>query len=81
MPGRSGNFTAIAVSGCWASFSLALALVQEQRQSKGGQGGAPRPAELELLWGSVVEGELFTSSHERKALGFTLFALLLPHLQ
>lgn len=53
---------------------------QEQRQSESGQNAAPRPAELEALWGVVVERELFTSSHERKYLGFMLFAILLPHL-
>lgn len=36
---------------------------------------------LEALWGVVVEGDLFTSSNERKYLGFQLFTILLPHLQ
>lgn len=55
--------------------------VQEQRQSESGQNAAPRTAELGVLWGSVVETELFASSHERKYLGFMLFAVLLPHLK
>jgi hypothetical protein len=38
-------------------------------------------AELGALWGTVVEQELFTSSHERKYLGFLLFRILLPHLR
>lgn len=29
----------------------------------------------------MVEGDLFTSSNERKYLGFQLFTILLPHLK
>ena len=29
----------------------------------------------------MVEGDLFTSSNERKYLGFQLFTILLPHLR
>lgn len=36
---------------------------------------------LEALWGTVVEGDLFASSNERKYLGFQLFTILLPHLR
>lgn len=39
-----------------------------------------RPGQLEALWGTVVEGDLFASSNERKYLGFQLFTILLPHL-
>ncbi|GAB4814705.1 hypothetical protein N2152v2_001751 [Parachlorella kessleri] len=54
---------------------------KEQRQSESGHNAPPRTCELEALWGSVVERELFVSSHERKYLGFMLFRILLPHLK
>lgn len=41
----------------------------------------PDNSHLEALWSIVVEGELFASSHERKALGLQLFSVLLPHLR
>jgi DNA polymerase phi len=49
-------------------------------------GGKPstqpaRPGQLETFWATVVEGDLFTSSNERKYLGFQLFTILLPHLR
>lgn len=49
-------------------------------------GGKPstqpaRPGQLEGFWATVVEGDLFTSSNERKYLGFQLFTILLPHLR
>ena len=37
--------------------------------------------QLEALWSIVMEAEMFTSSHERKALGLQLFSLLLPYLR
>ncbi len=42
---------------------------------------AARPGCLEALWGTVVEGDLFSSSNERKYLGFQLFTIILPHLR
>lgn len=42
--------------------------------------GVPGTGQLEALWLTVVEGDLFASSHERKFLGFQLFTLLLPFL-
>ena len=49
-------------------------------------GGKPstqpaRPGQMETFWATVVEGDLFTSSNERKYLGFQLFTILLPHLR
>ena len=61
--------------------SLRCHYLQEQRQSESGHNAAPRTRELGALWGSVVERELFVSSHERKYLGFMLFRILLPHLK
>lgn len=55
--------------------------MQEQRQSETRANTSPKLAQLEAFWGLVVEDELFTSSHERKYLGFMLFAIVLPHLQ
>jgi len=49
-----------------------------------GDGGAEEvgPGQLETLWSVVVEDGLFAgTSHERKALGFKLFGLLLPHVR
>ncbi len=44
--------------------------------------GAAGPGQLEALWQTVAEGDLFQSaSHERKHLGFQLFSILLPHLR
>ena len=40
-----------------------------------------RPGQLETFWATVVEGDLLTSSNERKYLGFQLFTILLPHLR
>lgn len=37
-------------------------------------------AQLESLWSGLVES-LFQSSHERKALAFQLFTILLPNLR
>ena len=37
--------------------------------------------QVEAFWGSLVEPEFFTSSHERKFLAFQLFIMLLPHLR
>lgn len=48
-----------------------------QADKKPGRAGS---AQLQAFWGTVVEGELFASSLERKYLGFELFTSLLPHL-
>ncbi len=61
---------------CW--------LVQEARTDadKAKAPGAAGPGQLEALWQTVAEGDLFQSaSHERKHLGFQLFSILLPHLR
>jgi len=42
--------------------------------------GTAAAGQLEALWTVVVQ-DLFTSSHERKALGFQLFTILLPFLR
>ncbi len=42
--------------------------------------GTAGAGQLETLWTTVVQ-DLFTSSHERKALGFQLFTILLPNLK
>lgn len=48
--------------------------------SEAGSKGTAAPGQLEALWTVVVQ-DLFTSSHERKALGFQLFTILLPFLR
>ncbi|DBB02081.1 TPA: DNA-directed DNA polymerase [Trebouxia sp. C0004] len=45
-----------------------------------GSKGTAAAGQLEALWTIVVQ-DLFTSSHERKALGFQLFTILLPFLR
>ena len=48
-------------------------------EREAGQAGA---GQLEALWQSALEGDLFHSpSHERKYLGFQLFNILLPYLR
>ena len=47
-----------------------------QTSNKGSSGSR----QLEALWTVIVQ-DLFTSSHERKALGFQLFTTLLPDLK
>ena len=47
-----------------------------------GTAGQAGPGQLEALWQTVIEDDLFQSpSHERKYLGFQLFTILLPHLR
>ena len=55
---------------------------QDQDATEDGKGsrGKVGAGQIESLWTVVVQ-DLFTSSHERKALGFQLFNILLPHLQ
>ena len=48
--------------------------------SEAGSKGTAAAGQLEALWTVVVQ-DLFTSSHERKALGFQLFTILLPFLR
>ncbi|DBB15045.1 TPA: hypothetical protein ACH3X3_004628 [Trebouxia sp. C0006] len=48
--------------------------------SETGSKGTAAAGQLEALWTVVVQ-DLFTSSHERKALGFQLFTILLPFLR
>ena len=56
---------------------------QDQEMTEDGKVGGRGTAgagQLEALWTLVVQ-DLFTSSHERKALGFQLFTILLPFLR
>ena len=66
------------MNGCY------ITAPQETRSDadKAKQAGVAGPGQLEALWQTVVEGDLFQSaSHERKHLGFQLFSILLPHLR
>ena len=57
--------------------------LQDQAATEGSQAGTKGTigaGQLEALWTVVVQ-DVFTSSHERKALGFQLFTILLPHFK
>ena len=58
----------------------AAAGVQTARPGRSARRAAPDAEHLRALWDIVAEGDLFTSSHERRYLGFQLFTILLPHL-
>ena len=53
---------------------------QDATEDEKGSRGKVGAGQIESLWTVVVQ-DLFTSSHERKALGFQLFNILLPYLQ
>ena len=66
-------------------FGLALqdaAAAEAAAAEAGGEGGkaSADDTQLESLWTGVVES-LLQSSHERKALAFQLFTILLPNLR
>lgn len=58
----------------------AAADVQTARPGRSARRATPDAEHLRALWDIVAEGDLFTSSHERRYLGFQLFTILLPHL-
>ena len=65
------------------SFQQQPVVLQDAAAAEAGSEGSKAAAEdgqLEALWTGVVDS-LFQSSHERKALGFQLFTILLPNLQ
>ena len=58
----------------------AAAGLQTTRPGRSARRATPDAEHLRALWDIVAEGDLFTSSHERRYLGFQLFTILLPYL-
>ena len=58
----------------------AAAGVPTGRLGRSARRATPDAEHLRALWDIVAEGDLFTSSHERRYQGFQLFTILLPFL-
>ena len=70
-----------AAAGHDLDVGAAAAAAAAAADKKGAAKGAVSGPLLESFWSCVVEGGLMDSSHERRYLGFQLFARCLPHLR